>query len=212
MKKLLFTCVAILLYQVIPLLGAPELLLHWKTLVIIATAAVLWLSQPAIRTEEASTNKTTDRNTVWIILAMAGVSTIVPELEWAYFTQDINGSLLWNTIGLALVGSGILFRVWAIRTLGRFFTSTVQTSREHQLVTAGPYALVRHPSYLGAFVTILGITVLLQAWTGLVVGAAAMFYAYYQRIKVEEAALLAQFGERYAEYVMNRKKMLPAIW
>lgn len=81
MKKLLFTCIAILLYQVIPLLGTPTLLLHWKMLFVMATAVVLWLSQPAIRAKEASTHQSTDRNTIWIILVMAGVTTIIPELE-----------------------------------------------------------------------------------------------------------------------------------
>lgn len=212
MKKLLFTCAAILLYQGVPMLGQPSLLLHWKMLIVITTAAVLWLSQPAIRTEEANANKSKDHSTIWLILGMAGVSTIIPELEWAYFRQNTYGVFLWNVTGIALIVSGLLFRLWAIRTLGRFFTGTVQTSSEHQLVTTGPYTLVRHPSYLGAFVAILGISVLFQAWLGLLVATIAMSYAYYHRIKVEEAALLDQFGEHYAQYVMNRKRMLPGIW
>ena len=212
MKKLLFTAAAILFYQVVPLLGVPALLLHWKMLVVMATAAALWLSQPAIRTDEADANRATDRNTIWIILAMAGVATIVPELEWTYFKPDKTGSLIWNALGLVLVGGGTVFRIWAIRTLGRFFTPTVQTTRQQPLVTTGPYALVRHPSYLGAFGAIAGISVLLQACTGLAVAVVAMFYAYYRRIAVEETALLAQFGDIYLLYGMRVKKMLPGIW
>ena len=76
----------------------------------------------------------------------------------------------------------------------------------------GDYVVVENPSYLGAFATILGIAVLLQAWIGLTVAFIAMSYAYYQRISVEENALSAQFGEHYAQYVLKRKKMLPGIW
>lgn len=212
MKKITFTGVAILLYQVLPLLGAPALLLHWKMLVIMATAAALWLSQPAIRTDEAETNRATDQNTLWIILAMAGVATVIPELEWAYFKPEKTGAAIWNGIGLTLMGGGTIFRIWAIQTLGRFFTSTVQTTGEQRLITTGPYALVRHPSYLGAFAAILGIPVMLQTWGGLAVAAAAMLYAYYRRIAVEETALLAQFGDSYILYRKKVKRMLPGVW
>jgi protein-S-isoprenylcysteine O-methyltransferase Ste14 len=212
MNKLVFTLAAVLLYQVLPLLGAPELLLHWKMLVTMAAAGTLWLSQPAIRPGEASSNRSSDRNTVWLILVMAGVSTIVPELEWAYGNRPVAGNPYWNAAGLSLLAGGVAFRLWAIRTLGRFFTSTVQTSQEQALVTAGPYTIVRHPSYLGAYVAILGISVLFQAWIGLATAAAAMYFAYYQRIAAEESALRAQFGDHYIRYGLGLKKMLPGIW
>lgn len=212
MQKIVFTAVAISLYQVLPLLGAADLLLHWKMLIVMATAAALWLSQPAIRADDAEANRPTDRHTLWLILAMAGVATIIPELEWAYFKADKAGAAIWNGIGMALVGAGTVFRIWAIRTLGRYFTSTVQTTGEQMLVTTGPYTLVRHPSYLGAFAAILGISVLLQTWVGLAVAAMAMLYAYYRRIAAEESALLAQFGEDYVLYSKKVKKMLPGVW
>ena len=185
MKKFLFTIIAIILYQIVPLLGASELIFHWKSLVMIFMAAVLWLSQPSV----VSSNFDTDKNTLWVILGMAGVSTIVPELDWAYRLQNQDGVRLWNSIGLTLMFGGLLFRVWAIYTLGKNFTSTVQTSNEQNLVQTGVYTKLRHPSYLGAFVAIVGCSVLLQSWVGFVVAFAAMSFAYYKRISVEERAL-----------------------
>jgi protein-S-isoprenylcysteine O-methyltransferase Ste14 len=208
MKKLSFTLAAILLYQIVPLLWAPRLLLHWKMLAIITAAATLWLSQPALRPREVEA----DRHTVWLILAMAGVSTIVPEVEWAYLRADQAGGTVWNLAGLALMVGGTGYRIWAIRTLGKHFSATVQTADTQTLITSGPYRNLRHPSYLGAFVAVVGCTVLLQAWVGAAVAACAMLYAYYQRITVEESALSAHFGETYRDYQIKTWRMLPGVW
>ncbi len=163
MKKITFTLAAILLYQIVPMLWTPQLLLHWKMLALIGAAAALWLSQPAIRQQETESHQNADRHTVWLILIMAGVSTIIPEIEWAYFRDDHAGDPRWNLIGLTLMAGGIGYRIWAIQTLGKHFTARVQTADTQSLVTSGPYRLLRHPSYLGAFVAIVGCAVLLQA-------------------------------------------------
>ncbi len=186
MNKFIFTLVALLCYQILPLLAAPHLLVHWKMLAIIAAAATLWLSQPAVQSNEAATHQKSDRHTIWLILAMAGVATIAPEIEWAYGRTEHRGSWVWNALGLGMMTGGIVFRVWAIQTLGRFFTATVQTTDEQVLLQSGPYAWLRHPSYLGAYIAILGCAVLLQAWMGSIVSLLAMSHAYYRRIRTEE--------------------------
>ncbi len=212
MNKILFTLAAIFLYQIAPLLGAPHLILHWKMLAIMATAAAIWLSQPALRGHDVDAHRSSDRNTVLIILAMAGVSTIAPEVEWAYFRNEHTGSTLWSIIGLVMMVCAVAYRIWAIHTLGKHFSSTVQTGEAQELIMSGPYRYLRHPSYLGAFVAIIGCAVLLQAWMGVLVAVAAMLYAYIQRINAEEIALEAHFGAAYRDYQMRTWRMFPGIW
>lgn len=212
MKKITFTLVAILLYQIIPMLWAPPLLLHWKMLALIGAAATLWLSQPAIRQQETEPHRNADQHTVWLILAMAGLSTIIPEIEWAYFRNDHTGDPSWNLIGLFLMVGGIGYRIWAIQTLGKHFTAMVQTADTQSLITSGPYRKLRHPSYLGAFVAIVGCAVLLQAWVGVFIAASAMLVAYIQRINAEERALAAHFGSAYLDYRANTWRMFPGVW
>ena len=60
---------------------------------------------------------------------------------------------------LATVGG--LTRVWCHQTLGRFFTWQISLRADHALVTAGPYALVRHPSYTGWLALVAGNALLL---------------------------------------------------
>ena len=59
--------------------------------------------------------------------------------------------------GCLLGLSGGLIRVWCHRTLGRFFTWELSVKNDQRLITTGPYAIVRHPSYLGMFLGDIGI-------------------------------------------------------
>jgi protein-S-isoprenylcysteine O-methyltransferase Ste14 len=51
--------------------------------------------------------------------------------------------------GIAIAGG--LFRLRAFRELGRHFTFQLGVLKDHELLTTGPFALVRHPSYIGLF-------------------------------------------------------------
>ncbi|KAF9074225.1 hypothetical protein BDP27DRAFT_1288204 [Rhodocollybia butyracea] len=59
-------------------------------------------------------------------------------------------------MGNALNLSGTMLRIQCYRTLGHLFTFELRIQKDHQLVTRGPYAYVRHPSYTGLILTILG--------------------------------------------------------
>ncbi|KAL6306497.1 hypothetical protein BKA93DRAFT_143884 [Sparassis latifolia] len=56
-----------------------------------------------------------------------------------------------------LISMGGLIRWWCYRTLGRFFTYELSVKEEHQLVTVGPYSIVRHPSYTGGIMQTIGV-------------------------------------------------------
>lgn len=96
-------------------------------------------------------------------------------------------------LGLVLFWGGIALRLWSFRTLGRYFTLTVQTSRDQPVMTAGPYRVIRHPSYAGLLLVFMA--------GGLVL-----------RIRVEERALLLTLGEGYRAYAATHKRLVPFIW
>ncbi|KAG0696461.1 Isoprenylcysteine carboxyl methyltransferase family-domain-containing protein [Suillus ampliporus] len=70
--------------------------------------------------------------------------------------------------GTALVVAGGVIRWWCFRTLGRFFTFNLSVRTGHQLVTTGPYAVVRHPSYTGTFMQSIGLLILHGSQTSLI--------------------------------------------
>ncbi|KAG0696454.1 hypothetical protein DFH29DRAFT_812965 [Suillus ampliporus] len=70
--------------------------------------------------------------------------------------------------GTTLVVAGGFIRWWCFRTLGRFFTFNLSVRMGHQLVTTGPYAVVRHPSYTGALLQFIGLLILHGSRTSLI--------------------------------------------
>ena len=103
-------------------------------------------------------------------------------------------------------------RWWAIRTLGKQFTRNLQVTDDHEFVVEGPYRHVRHPSYTGLLLALLGIGVA----NGTLVSVAAVLVlplpAIIWRIHVEEAALETAFGPVWLDYVRRTHRLVPHLW
>jgi len=128
----------------------------------------------------------------------------VPELAIA--TAGL--PLFW--VGVAIGLAGIALRWYAIRSLGRFFRMRVMTVPDQVVVESGPYALVRHPSYTGALMTVLGVLVCSTNWLALACFLIALpGFAY--RIRVEERALVAALGDPYRDYMRRTKRLIPYL-
>jgi protein-S-isoprenylcysteine O-methyltransferase len=112
---------------------------------------------------------------------------------------------------LFLVG-GVALRIWAIRHLGRFFTVDVGIQQGHQVIQDGPYRLVRHPSYTGSLLALVGVAILTFNWLGLILISTCTWLAYAVRIPVEEKALFAEFGQQYADYAARTKRLIPWVY
>jgi len=102
-------------------------------------------------------------------------------------------------------------RLWAIRVLGQSFRTTVIVQDQHRLVEAGPYRLLRHPSYTGTLLTILGIGLCLGNWISLLLVIAGSAIGYGYRIMVEERALRLRFGPQYDAYARRRWRLIPFL-
>lgn len=121
-----------------------------------------------------------------------------------------DGRALVFGLGLALAISGIALRWWAVMTLGRFFTTRVTTAADQTVVEHGPYRFVRHPSYAGGLLTILGVILCSTNWLSITCFVVALpGFAY--RIAVEEQALTSALGDRYRNYMSRTKRLVPFI-
>ena len=120
--------------------------------------------------------------------------------------------LLLGGAGIVLIWAGIAFRLWAVRTLGRFFRVTVTVQDDHRLVGTGPYARLRNPSYTGALITMTGVGLALGNWLSLAAMALIPILGFGWRIRVEEASLAARFGADYEAYRRRRWALVPPIW
>ena len=113
-------------------------------------------------------------------------------------------------LGLLVAVAGIALRWWAVMTLGRFFTTRVMTRTDQTVVQSGPYRWVRHPSYTGALMTVLGVLLCNLNWLSLACFVVALpGFAY--RIRVEERALESALGEPYRDYERRTKRLVPFV-
>lgn len=114
--------------------------------------------------------------------------------------------------GVAFMLGGIAFRLWAVRSLGRFFRVAVTTQDDHRLIEAGPYRWLRHPSYTGAMATILGFGLAFGNWVSLAAAVIPPLAAFIWRIRVEETSLGARFGPSWEAFSARRWVLMPLVW
>lgn len=115
-------------------------------------------------------------------------------------------------VGLALMGAGLALRAAAIAQLGRYFVPEVAIQPGQRVLDRGLYRYLRHPSYTGTFITIVGYALALGNWLSVAVMLVVPGLVYGWRMRVEEAALTEAFGDEYRAYMRRTKRLLPFIW
>jgi protein-S-isoprenylcysteine O-methyltransferase Ste14 len=113
-------------------------------------------------------------------------------------------------IGLAMWALGLGFAIWARLHIGRNWGTPMSQKAEPELVTSGPYRLVRHPIYTGILFAGIG-TALALSWSVLfAVGLAGVYFIY--SATVEERYLAGVFPDTYPEYRRSTKMLVPYIF
>jgi len=154
-----------------------------------------------------------DRNSItliWVVnLASVGIGVFL-----AFHLRS--WSLPWRSqfyiAGFSLYVCGLIIRWGSIIYLGRFFTVNVAIAADHQLIQSGPYRFVRHPSYTGGLLMLLGFCLSIGNLASLVIMVVPCVGVCLWRIHVEEEALIQAFGERYQDYVKRTKRLIPFVY
>jgi protein-S-isoprenylcysteine O-methyltransferase Ste14 len=105
-----------------------------------------------------------------------------------------------------------VLRGWSIKTLGAYFTASVKVSTDQPVITAGPYRMLRHPSYTGLLLIVTGIGLASANWVGLAGMALLTLAGLLWRIHAEERALLTTLGDPYRAYAARHKRLVPLVW
>jgi len=140
-------------------------------------------------------------------MAMMIVAGLDHRFAWSSFIPGIGQYLA----ALAIVG-GYGMAVWAM-AVNRYFSAVarIQRDRGQVVVTAGPYRIVRHPSYAGAFIASLALPIMLDAICA-VVPALAIVVALIIRTKLEDRMLMEEL-EGYPAYAATTPhRLVPGIW
>lgn len=112
--------------------------------------------------------------------------------------------------GFVLAASGLLFSVWARLHLGSNWSRAVTIKQDHELITSGPYAFVRHPIYTGLLTGLIGSALALDKWRG-IVAIALVFLVLWYKLRLEEKWMHSQFGEAYDAYAKQVAVLFPYL-
>jgi len=142
-----------------------------------------------------------------------GALLTLPALALVAFGRPTAGSI---ALGLPVALAGEALRVWAVGYSG--VTTRSDTVTAPALVTAGPYAHVRNPLYVGNFLTALGFSI---AFTGGLSGRGratmtalalgSMLGVYAVIVPLEETYLAKKFGPAFEEYTKRVPRLVPRI-
>jgi protein-S-isoprenylcysteine O-methyltransferase Ste14 len=114
-------------------------------------------------------------------------------------------------LGLAVAVFGLLFRWWANRVLGAYYTRTLKVVENQAIVQAGPYRVIRHPGYLGSILMWCGVATSTTNALVLAIVLVIMLVIYSYRIHNEEAMLVAS-SPAYADYRKHTWRLVPFLY
>ncbi len=105
---------------------------------------------------------------------------------------------------------GLAIAVWARIALGRNWSGEITLKEDHELVTSGPYAAIRHPIYTALILLFLGLALYIAS-AGAWIGLALVILSCWIKLRQEEALMLRQFPDSYPAY-MARTRRLVRCW
>jgi len=165
------------------------------------------------RRGQSKTGEKQDRSTLrvlWIVIAVSVTAGVFVAQIWR--SGALPNGRMFEVAGVGFFAAGLIFRWWAIITLGRFFTVDVTIEKDHELVERGPFRLVRHPSYTGVLLAFVGWALTLRNWGAILVVLVPIFFAFLRRMNVEEEALSRALGEKYGAYMRRTKRLVPGVY
>jgi protein-S-isoprenylcysteine O-methyltransferase Ste14 len=214
-KLVVFTIVGCLAYLGLAILGWGGFPAFFSHAALIALAVVLFvLSGVALFSGgNLSPGEREDRGNRWVLGAFGLIGLLLAYLpaytdRTDFWTLD-GDAVRW--LGVVLFAAGGALRIWPVFVLGRRFSGLVAIQPGHTLVTSGIYGVIRHPSYLGLLVGLLGWALAFRSALGVLL-TALLIPPLVARIAAEERLLRTQFGDEYDAYRSRTSRLIPGIY
>lgn len=112
-------------------------------------------------------------------------------------------------IGLLLFVAGLALAVWARLRIGRNWGSPMSEKADPELITNGPYHLIRHPIYSGLILALLGTALAINLHWLIVAAILSGYFIYSAR--TEERYMTALFPDAYPAYKSHSKMLIPFL-
>jgi protein-S-isoprenylcysteine O-methyltransferase Ste14 len=113
-------------------------------------------------------------------------------------------------IGLAVFLLGLALAVWARIYLGRNWGMPMSEKADPELVTTGPYSVIRHPIYSGIILAMAGTAIAVSLYWLIAVVVLGAYFIY--SAVMEERHMAEVFPEAYPRYKQSTKMLIPYIF
>ncbi|PDT54937.1 MULTISPECIES: protein-S-isoprenylcysteine O-methyltransferase [Sinorhizobium] len=163
---------------------------------------------------EVVSNRRSGSETIGLSAALLGLG-ILPGI---YVVTGIPEAADYPASAWAVAVGTIVFALamWVFRRthkeLGRNWSITLEIRDRHELISGGPYALVRHPMYTSFMLMGVGQAFLLANWVMGVAGLVGFAILFILRVDEEERMMLETFGPQYRAYMEKTKRIIPYLY
>jgi protein-S-isoprenylcysteine O-methyltransferase Ste14 len=144
--------------------------------------------------------------------AAFGIVWTLRRAHWWPFPSSTSGELALAAavVALAWLSNFLCWR--SLQTLGKQWTVRARVVQGHELITNGPYAIVRNPIYLGMFGLMVATGLAVCRWWALVMALFIFLVGNWIRIRAEERLLREAFGSRFDDYARRVPAFVPSIY
>jgi protein-S-isoprenylcysteine O-methyltransferase Ste14 len=195
--------------------------IYWQAWIFLAvfSASVLAITLYLIKKDQRLLERrvnggpTAEKETVQkIIQSLAGVAFIA-----IFVLSALDHRFGWSVVSIYFVVAGDilvmlgLFMVFLVFKENTFTSAIIEIDVEQKVISTGPYALVRHPMYIGAFVMLVGVSPSLGSWWGSLAVIPIVLVIIWRLLNEEK--FLAKNLPGYTGYRDKVKyRLIPFIW
>lgn len=175
----------------------------------------LWLFEFILLRPKSKGQKTSEKKSFLYILSSV-LTVVILNIISGFFPDlrisnvDLHEPLM--IFSLILYTIGLLLRYVSILYLGKYFTRDVSIESKHELISSGPYTLLRHPLYVGLFLLTTSVPLFFGHIYVYIIAVILMSSVLNQRMKLEEALLTEHFKESYTTWKSKRYRFIPFIY
>lgn len=159
------------------------------------------------REGDGSQRRADNRSMAGMLLEVVAFATLCLFRRGA--TEHVPEMLLWLAAPLALLA--VLVAALGARSLGREFRMQAVVTEDHQLVTNGPFSVVRHPIYASLLALLLATGITIAQWPALAASVAVFLVGTEIRVYVEDALLARRFGAEFDAYRKRTAAYIPFV-
>ena len=197
-----------------------EQLSYWVSaaaFVIVIASWFVFASVFLLRKKPATTKDAVKAPKSWVGIALQGLAYFP---VWAVqrrpmFSPFVGGShelnIVLQVVAAALSVSCVILTMAAIKELGKQWSLEARLVEGHDLVTTGPYDLVRHPIYTAMLGKLIATGIVLSVWPVLLAALATFLLGTLIRIRFEEKLLSQAFGEKFADWRSRVPGLIPFL-